>query len=69
MATRVSIQDQNARGIRLMVGFAMERVRQKVMQRTIPTIVSLDGCVSTRMGILLLREWKEETLTQIPLQT
>jgi hypothetical protein len=28
--------------MRLIVGFAMARVRQKVTQRTIPTMVSLD---------------------------
>lgn len=38
-----------------MVGFAEERVRQKVMQRTIPTIVSLSGCFSTwYVGVLEL---------------
>lgn len=47
MATRVSAQDQYARGMRLIVGFAMERVRQKVTQRTIPTMVSLEGYFST----------------------
>lgn len=45
MATIVSAQDQKASGMRSIVGFAEERVRQKLTQRTMPTMVSLDGVV------------------------